>query len=297
MSPQTLCELCESLYFTLNLKCRSEHTRYQFRHAIEAFGEHIGHVATVDDLRDDLITVWMSALMRRGKAAVTAREMAGRISSLWTWLAKRGVVKTFPTFSKPQVPDTMPTALNENQIRSLFRSASKERGEIAGIPADVWWTSFLAFVWTTAERKSAVLAVKVSWIDFGTRTCTIPPDVRKGGKKWACYRLWPETMVLLSSCLESKPNREQMWPIDFCHESYYTRYDRILKDAGIPVSRRTKTHALRCSHATWLSVMGGDPTKQLGHSDPGTTRKFYFDPRFTDKDQPKLFIPWRPDAG
>lgn len=290
--PTTLLEYAESLYFPLNLKCRSELTRYQYRHALRSFGRFMGRPATPDDLEDDRLTIWMSHLMSEGLAIVTVREMAGRVSSLWTWLAKRGIVTKWPTFTKPAAPETMPTALTESQIRALFRSAGKERGIIGEVPADLWWTSFLAFVWTTAERKSAALAVRVEWIDFGTGACTIPPVVRKGGRKWACYKLWPETVALLAQSLAAAPRRELMWPWEFCHESYYTRYNRILRDAGIPISRKTKTHALRCSHASWLSVMGGDPTRQLGHSDAATTRQFYLDPRLTDKEQPKLFIPW-----
>lgn len=298
MKLTTLREYCVSLYFPLNLKCRSEHTRYQYLRAIRLFSAFLNRDATPDDLQDDSLTIWMSRLMSHGMAPVTVRETAGRISALWTWLAKRGIIQRFPTFSKPQVPDTLPTALTEEQIRALFRSASKERGIIGGIPADMWWTSFLAFVWTTAERKSAALAVKVAWIDFNAACCTIPPEARKGGRKWAVYKLWPETMALLAQALSAAPRREQMWPYDFCHESYYTRYNRILRDAGIPVNRRTKTHALRCSHATYLEMRGGDPSRQLGHTDSQTTRKYYLDPKFTDKEQPKLFIPWRhPDAG
>lgn len=298
MEPSTLRQFCEQLYFPLNLRCRSDHTRYQYIRALRLFGEFLGHDPTLDDLHDDRLTLWMSQLLRLGMAPVTVRETAGRVSALWTWLAKRELLQRFPTFTKPQVPETLPVALTENQIRALFRSASKERGIIGGVPADLWWTSFLAFVWTTAERKSAALAVRVAWIDFNSGCCTIPPDVRKGGRKWAVYKLWPETVALLAECLEAAPRREQMWPYDFCHESYYTRYNRILRDAGIPVNRRTKTHALRCSHATYLEMRGGDPSKQLGHSDPGTTRRFYLDPKFTDKEQPKLFIPWKhPDSG
>lgn len=298
MTPVTLWEYATTLYFPLNIKCRSADTRYQYDRAIRLFGRFLGRDARPDDLQDDLLTAWMSAMMAQGMATVTVRETAGRVSALWTWLAKRGVISRFPTFAKPRVPETMPTALTESQIRSLFRSAAKERGAIGDIPADLWWTSFLAFIWTTAERKSAALAVKVAWIDFHAGCCTIPPDVRKGGQKWACYRLWPETLKLLADAINAKPQREQMWPHDFCHESYYTRYNRILRDAGIPVNRRTKTHALRCSHATYLELRGGDPTRQLGHSDSATTRRYYLDPKLTTKEQPQLFIPWRhPDAG
>ena len=122
---------------------------------------------------------------------------------------------------------------------------------------------------------------------------TIPPDVRKGGKKWAVYHLWPETLPLLAAVVAVDPRREHVWPFPYCQNSYYTRYDRILRDAGLPVSRKTKTHSLRCSHATWKAVAGGDATRALGHSDPQTTRKFYLDPRMMSPDEARLFIPWQ----
>lgn len=291
---ETLHSLCERLYFPLQLRI-GPGTRYQYQNAIRDYGKHLGRPATLADLQDDLITVWMSAGLRRGLSAVYVREMAGRVATLWTWAAKRAIVPTFPTFQKPAVPETMPTALTEAELRRLFLSAAKERGRIGGVDAGLWWTSFFAFVWNSAERKSAALAVRVAWLDLTAGTCTIPPEVRKGGKKWACYRLWPETVELIRRVLADGPPREQVWPVDFCHESYYTRYNRILRGAELPVDRRHKTHSLRCSHATWLAVMGGDARRQLGHADQATTEKFYLDPRFTTKDQPRLFIPWKDD--
>lgn len=287
----SLHELCTTLYFPLSLRI-GDATRKQYLIALRDFGRFLGRPATLADLRDDALTMWMSRRLADGLAPATVREMAGRIGTLWTWLAKRAIVNHWPTFAKPQVPQSMPTALSEDELRRLFRSAAKERGTICGIDAGLWWVSFLGFVWNSAERKSAALAVKVAWIDFGAGTCTIPPQVRKGGQKWAVYRLWPETLELLKRCLEAQPKREQMWPIDFCHESYYTRYNRILRDAGLPVDRRHKTHSLRCSHATHMEVAGGNPTKDLGHADPATTRRYYIDSRMMPDDNPRLFIPW-----
>lgn len=292
MTLTTLREYAESLYFPLNIRCRSPKTKYAYELALRAFGRFLGHEPALPDLTDDAVTRWMAALLTEGKAVYTVREMAGRIQAMWNFLAKRRIVPMFPTFAKPAPPDSLPQALTEDQLRALFASAKKERGKIEGVPADLWWTSFLAFIWNTAERKSAALSVRVEWVQFDRGVCTIPPDVRKGGRKWAVYHLWPETVTLMRACRDSLPGRELMWPLDFCEGSYYTRYDRILADAGLPVTRKTKTHALRCSHATWLKVMGGDPTRQLGHSDPQTTARSYLDPRHLPNEQPKLFVPW-----
>ena len=293
--PRLLSEICESEYFVLNLKIRSQHTVYQYGIALRCFARALGHEPTTDDLTDDAITLWMGRLLRQTDPALsvnTVRERVNRVLALWTWLAKRTVGMRWPTVVKPLAPETMPVALSEDELRRLFASARKERGKIEGIPACDWWESFLGFVFCTSERKSAVLAVKVAWLDFAGRVARIPPQCRKGGRKWGVYPLWPELLPLLEKCLSANPQRELMWPWTKCPQSYYTSYDRILKDAGIPVDRQHKTHSLRVSHATFLKVLGGDPTRQLGHSDQATTMRHYIDYSRVPIEPNVLPIPW-----
>lgn len=289
-----LWQICTDDYFPLRPSIRCDNTRRQYKIALESFAEQLGRAATLADLTDDSITRWMTWLLglRPALSVNTVRERVGRVQTLWTWLAKRGVVRQWPTVCRPPAVDPLPVALTEDQLRRLFASAAKERGRIAGVPADLWWRSFLGFVWNTAERKSAVLAVRCEWIDLARAIATIPPASRKGGRKWGVYQLWPELLPLLGECLAATPPRELVWPWDKCEASYYTSYNRILRGAEIPVSRKTKTHGLRVSHATWLKVMGGDPTRQLMHGDAATTQRSYLDPRLTATPQPKLFVPW-----
>lgn len=290
----TLLEICDSQYFPLNLKIRSQNTRYQYRLAIAQWGEHLGHSPTADDLSDDALTIWMSSLLNQNQppAINTIRERVGRVLTLWTWLAKRGVVNRFPTLTRPSSPDPLPTALTEEQLRRLFASAKKERGHIGKVPADLWWLTFLAFVWMSAERKSAALSVRVGWLDLHSGTVTIPPEYRKGKRKWGVYKLWEESLPMFDQLVAADTGRELLWPWQRCKESYYISFNRILRDAELPTSRKYKTHALRVSHATWRTVLGGDATKALMHDSPATTRKHYIDPRLMPPDQTRLFMPW-----
>jgi integrase len=292
---QTLREICDELYFNLNLRIASEKTRYQYAIALRCFAEHLGHQPTIDDLTDNVVTLWMGRLLRREpKLSInTVRERVNRILALWAWLARQGMVRKWPTVIKPPAPDPLPLALTEEQLRSLFRSAGKERGSIGDIPADLWWTSFLGFVWNTSERKSAALAVRLEWLNIDAGTVAIPPASRKGGRKWGVYKLWGSLLPMIRACIDCQPARQLVWPWPKCDGSYYTSYNRILKDAGIPVNRQTKTHGLRVSHATWLKVAGGDPTRRLGHSSAETTSRHYLDPRQMPDHQPQLFEPWR----
>jgi integrase len=292
----SLLKTCEE-YFALNQDITSKGTRYQYRLAIRNLADFLGRPATLDDLRDEVLIAWARQLNEGGMPISTSRERVGRVQSLWNWLAKRRMVDKFPTYKRPSAPDPLPKAMSEDQLNKLFDSVMKEREPVAGIPGNLWWLSFLAFVWNSSERKTAALAVRIEWIDFEKGIVTIPPAARKGGKKWGVHELWEETVPLLQAVIAAGPKRELVWPWDKSDCSYYTSYNRILRGAGLPVNRKTKTHGLRCSHATWLKVVGGDPTQKLGHGDMATTVRYYLDPTLTRPKQPKLFIPWknRPD--
>jgi integrase len=298
---ESLFEILESLYFPLRaLSIKAEHTRYQYRLALRDFGRFLGHDPTKSDLTDDNLTLWQAAMVKGDKARgldklepITARERAGRVGALWNWLAKRRAVDRFPTFEKARARDVCPYALSPEQLRAFFASAGRERGLIDGIPAWLWCTSYFAFVFNTGERKTAALSVRIEWLDLASKACVVPPMVRKGGIKWGRYALWDETISLLSACINVDPQREMMWPFSKCEGSYYTMYNRILRDAGIPVNRHTKTHCLRVSFATWTKIFGGDPTEALGHSSSETFIRHYQDRTKTAAKQPKLFIPWK----
>jgi integrase len=293
-----LSEILENLYFPLRaLSIKSDKTRYQYRLAVRDFGRFLGRIPIASDLTDDNLTLWEAAMLRDKLGAITVRERAGRVGALWNWMAKRRMVERFPTFEKPRPQEPCPFALNAEQLCAFFASAGRERGLIDGIPAHLWCRSYFAFVFNTGERKTAALSVQVPWIDLAGKTCCVPPGVRKGGLKWGRYQLWDETIPLLAACIAVDPKRELVWPWPKCEGSYYVMYNRILKDAGIPVNRHTKTHCLRVSFATWTKVFGGDPTQALGHSDTMTFMKHYNDSRYTGANQPKLPIPWRPEAG
>jgi integrase len=163
-------------------------------------------------------------------------------------------------------------------------------GHIDGIPACRWWRAFLAFVWNTSERRGAALAVRCDWIDWDRGIVQIPPQVRKGRKKSACYALWPETLLLMQQI--RLPERELFWPWIGCEGTYWYQYGKLLKMAGIPNDRKHKTHSLRVSHNTWTKAMTGRHSPLLQHGSQATSERHYEDKKFTQEPPPRLFIPW-----
>lgn len=292
----TLLRIVEEIYFPLRaVRIASEDTRYQYRLAIRDFGKFLGRAPTAADLTDDTVSLWMAAMLRgdsqkgiRKLTPVTVRERAGRIGTLWEWMARRRMVDLFPAFDKPLAPEVSPFAMTGEQLRELFASAGRERGSICGIQACLWWQSFLLFILNSGERRSAALAIRCEWMDLKSKACLVPAGVRKGGLKAGRYCLWDKTVGMVGQCLAVNPQRELVWPWPKCEGAYYRTYDRILRDAGLPVTRHSKTHALRVTLGTWVKAFGGDPSAVLGHSDSATFEKHYNDRRITGAPPPDL---------
>lgn len=291
---KTLWEICTEKYFPLKINLRSENTRKQYRYALTDYGKSIGREPTVDDLDDDLVTIWVSSMLNRGLAADTVRERAGRITALWNWMARRGMVSHFPTVQKPPSPDPQPHAWSDEELQRLFEAAAWEPGEICGIPARKWWVAYLAWLWGTGERFGATMQLRWEWVNLDKGVASIPPAARKGRTKAAVYAL-PEFTIRMMRKIQ-EPKRELVFPWEGRIGTYYKRFGRILKRANLPSGRKYKTHSMRVSHATWVKKLGGDPTAALMHSNPQTTSRHYLDKTQLVTAQVPLFCPWEGGA-
>ena len=174
----------------------------------------------------------------------------------------------------------MPRAWLKDELSRLFDAAGAEQGTICGIPAGLWWRARVAFHWYTGERKTAVDLLRMEWVQLDPRmsVAVIPCDVRKGRKKNGIYHLPPPLVESLQAIW--KPARELVFPQE-SPTMYWRYWNRILKRAELPTGRKSKTHSLRVSHATWMDHQGGDATKSLMHSDSAVTKKHYLDPRMS----------------
>jgi len=296
MTSNSLWILCEQNFFPLNLECGSE-TRRQYRYALNDWGRVLGHVPNIDDLTDDALRLWIREMLDRQPrlSKWTINERVGRVKTLWNWLARRGVVKTFPTVKRIPVPDPTPKAWLKDELSRLFESAEQEQGTICGIPAGCWWSARIGFHWYSGERKGAVDALKWDWVDLFSEypAAVIPADVRKGRKKNGIYQLPAPLVDLLKAILN--PVRELVFPQE-APTMYWHYWNRILKRANLPVGPKSKTKALRISHASWLDHEGENATESLMHGDSATTKKFYIDPRLRKSRKP-LFDPCTRPAG
>src|SRR5262245_4721210 len=195
----SLWSVAQRLYFPLKIGLGPE-TQRQYRYAFADFGRAMGKVATLADLTDDALTLWVKDMLQRDPrlSAWTINEKAGRIKALWSFLGKRGVVRTFPTVPRLACPEPQPRAWSEAELVRLFEAAGDEPGRIAGVKASAWWQALMAVVWSTSERYGATMALRWEWIDLQHDRIVIPPQSRKGRRKAGVYPLWPEVAILLA---------------------------------------------------------------------------------------------------
>lgn len=273
-------EILEGTYFPLNHRIRDEKTRSQYRFALRNLRDAIGSEPRVSDLTDDNVSRLMSLLLARSLAAKTVNERRGRINCLWSWLARRGVVSTWPTVARIPEPVRIPVAWSREDLDRLFRAADTERLLISGVPSPSWWRTLHLVAWDTGERITALLGCR--WDHLSGEWLAIPAELRKAKRRDMAYRLAPETVRELDAV--RSPTRDLIWPWPLNWSYLWTRYRLIRQRAGLPTDRWSAFHRIRRSVASHYEAAGGNATELLGHESRATTRA-YLDPRITGTPQ------------
>lgn len=284
ITSEVLSSICHDDYFPLNVKITAPNTVRQYGFAIDDLTECLGRTAVITDLTDDNLIRMTRYLLGRGLAPKTINERVGRIRTLWTWLAKRGEVRTWPTAPKLQEPEPVPFAWSVEELRRLFNAAGNMPGWVGGVRAGDWWQALLAWLWCTGERKDATLKLEYRHLNFARKIATVPASVRKRKKKTAVYPLWSDVIERIKAVRQGE--RVFHWP--FCDSYYFKQWDKLNAIAGLPTGRECKTQCIRVSFATWITASGGDATKALLHDSPVTTKRHYIDSRHLPHDVPKL---------
>jgi integrase len=283
--------LCTDHYFPRRLSIRTQKTKDQYRYAVNDFERVLGRPPNRHDLTDDNLTIMVGSMLARGLEPITVNERVGRLKTLQTWLAKRGLVSTFPTLERLEVPDPSPLAWQWDEMRRLFLSCRQEPGHIAGIPAGDWWTGLHCVLWDTGLRIGAAMRLEWRDVDWTTGTLIVPAESQKQ-KSDQRFRLHADTLAVLS--LIRRP-KGRLFPWDRSYSTLWHHYGRLLARAGLPCGRRDKFHRMRRSVASWFEACGGDATALLGHSSRQVTEA-YLDETITGRPQASERL-FRPEAG
>lgn len=261
----------------IRLRGKSMTTINRYGYSLDKLDKYLQRRAVFSDLNNDTFIDfmdWMSKDLKLSPRSVN--NVRGYLCSLWRYLHRNGLAATGPDVPTVPQSEEVPRAFTREEIDRLILSARCEEGMLAGTPASIWWEALIRAAFETGERAGAILQWKWSMINLDTGFINAPGNVRKGGRKAKSYRLRKPTVDLL---LQFQRHRNQiifLWPNH--GTSLYNSFDRIAKRAAVPRGRKFKFHCLRKSHASYLTLAGGDATESLGHCQHSLTKETYLDP-------------------
>lgn len=271
----TLSSHFERLYRVHRLAGKSANTLRLYRTTIRQCDQFLGRPALVDDLSDEFVLGLMAWLSDRGRVAVTCNKARQNLVAIWNFLARKGIVSTWPDVREMTEPERTPIAWLPDELRRLWAACDTTRGLIGGIPAPNWWHAIHAVAWDSGERISGLLGLHWEYVDLVGGWINFPAEIRKGKKKDLLVKTHADTVMLLEKIRRATGH---VFPWDRCSMGIWLHYGRILKRAGLPNDRKHKFHCIRKSVASYYEAAGGNATKLLGHSDRKTTEA-YLDPR------------------
>lgn len=256
---------------------RAENTRRLYRHTMRAFARYLQRSPFVNDLSDETVMAYMTHLAHvRRLSPHSVNKDRSQLLAMANYAAKKRLIPEFLTVPLWPCPEQTPVAWKLGQLRQLIRTCRSQPGLIDGVPSGQWWEALHLVFFDTGERTEATLEIRADWFDTQTGWLRIPADARKGGKKARAYRLRPRTMKAVIAIM--LPGRNKLFEFGGCIGTFYHRYTKLLKSAGLPSGRKWKPQCLRRSHASYLEAAGGNATESLGHSSRRTTKRSYLDP-------------------
>ena len=286
-----LSSILRDQYEPQKLRGKAAQTRTNYRSTLRMFALHLGREPLTGDLTDETVAAFLSWYEQR-EGVTSARSVNNRrdyLLCLWRWCNRKRLVDTYPEIDKLPVPAPDPRAWTIGELKKIL-DACDQQMQVGRIPGWLWWSAVHLFWWDTGERMGATLAAR--WSDYqpDTGMLFIPGESRKAHKP-ATYTLKAATKARLALMRLLDPDGEQIfhWPLNVA--TFYNRYEKLLKSAGLPCGRKDKAQKMRRSFASHLEAAGGNATEALQHTARNITQDSYLDCRIVKKPPPNLLLP------
>ncbi len=247
--------------------------------AARAYRLFLGREPLLSDITAESLAQFHRDRIRRGRSINTVRGEIYKLLALANWGCKYGYCQPVE-FDPPAPVIESPIAFTEGELRKMVEAAKGYKSTIGAAPGSLYLLSLIGIIWDTGERVGAVRSLLWPAINIEERWVSFPAKTRKGGTAGRTRRLSKPSVHHLK---ELKVFVENGPFLGVHKQTLYTHFRHLLIRAGLPNDRHHMTHALRRSHASYLSMVGGDAVASLGHSTEAMTRKHYYDPRIVEK--------------
>jgi integrase len=194
----------------------------------------------------------------------------------------------FASSMMPTPPKRAPQAWMMEELSKLFATIDCLPGEVAGVPARLWWKAVLLSIYYTAERIGALMSLKYEHINFDMATMYVPAEFRKGKRSDKIFSL-PPVIIESLRALGQRPDSDPLFPWNLTTCMLFKKLKTIHRRAGLPTDRRSMFHRMRRTAASWYKAKGGDPTQLLDHADAKTTAR-YLDLRICQTESPAKLL-------
>lgn len=278
MDAMTLSELVERYRDLRNL---SEKSMTLYAMLLTRLEAHLGHTPTVADLDDLTISRYLRVRATqtwRGRTVSPASVQKDKVmlQAVWNLAARKRWVQEFPELPRLKVPTRLPIgrAYTSDDVGAMVRRAKTRKGTTGGHPSAWWWSTLIWTAYLTAERKSAMLALRWGQVDLDRLTVTFLGATRKGRTRDISRQITPELARMLAA--RKGPPEALVWAWDRHSQSLYTSLKVLCKLAGV---NYRGFHGLRRTAASYAALAGGRSaaTQLLDHADPNL-QEVYVDP-------------------
>jgi integrase len=256
-------------------------------YAIRHFSHFLSRPAMLTDLDDATVSRLLMHRREHGGSARAVNCVRDRLLAVWNYAARKKLVETFPDIPPEPQPYRAPQAWTIAELAKLVKAAGKVRGHVGDVPARDWWPALILTAWCSAERISALMACKWSWLD-GCGFLTVRGECRKGQRADIVRKLSAEALAALERI--RSPARDLIFEWPKSPSSLWMGFRRIVKAAGLKPGRESGFHRLRRSAASHFCAAGGNPSALLGHADQRIVAR-YLDERITAPTQACDLLP------
>ena len=278
MQAMTLAELVERYRDLRNLGDKS---MLLYGMLLRRFETHLGHTPTVADLDDLVVSRYLRVRATqtwRGRPVSPASVQKDKVmlAAVWNLAARKRWVAEFPELPKLRVPKRLPVgrAYTSDDVSRLVRRAKSRKGVTGGQPSAWWWSTLIWTGYLTAERKSALLALRWGQVDDARCEVVFLGATRKGATRDISRQITPDLARMMA--VRRGPPDALVWDWDRHPQSLYTSLKVLCGLAGV---QYRGFHGLRRSAASYAALAGGRAaaTQLLDHSDPNL-QQVYVDP-------------------